>query len=546
MSRTQCSCPLRIVACAALGAALAFAQCACAADQSVGVVAFANSGAAAAQKDFLTALALLHNFQYPEAAEAFKRAEAADPKFAMAFWGEAMSYNHAVWAQQDLAAARAALARLGPTPEARAVNAQTPREKAYLHAVEILYGDGEKFDRDRRYALAMETLHSTYPDDVDGTCFYALALLGTSHAGRDVPTYMRAAALMEAAFEQYPRHPGAAHYLIHSVDDSVHAPLGLRAALAYSMIAPDSPHALHMTSHIFLALGMWKETVEANEATVRLINQRFQAPNKNAPVPGCGHLWTWLSYGYLQQGRFTDARRMVERCGEELRSRPQTATGPDLLDPDATSTGSYSAMRTRYLVDSGDWSSAVATTTFDPTGVIVAEFSRDFADAYRAVHTGATEAAIAAVNRAKHSSERIRAAAVDAGIPDEHPLRQVATIEQDELAGLLLLRQGDTDGAIIRLSKAAAAEKAMPMEFGPPSADKPANELLGEVLLELGRAQEARTAFDVAQVMAPGRGQSLIGLAKCARALHDPELAEIVEARLANVGLRASLDANRK
>src|SRR6185295_7920665 len=133
----------------------------------------------------------------------------------------------------------------------------------------------------------------------DATCFYALALLGTSHAGRDVPTYMKAAALMEEAFEKYPQHPGAAHYLIHSVDDSVHAPLGLRAARAYSKIAPDSAHAQHMTSHIFLALGMWDDVVTANEAAIRLSNPGTRAGA--VPSAGCGHSVTWLAYGYLQQ-----------------------------------------------------------------------------------------------------------------------------------------------------------------------------------------------------------------------------------------------------
>src|SRR5215510_12005404 len=267
---------------------------------AVGSVSFANSGAPAAQADFLVGLAQLHNFQYPQAAAAFQRAQQIDPDFAMAYWGEAMTYNHAVWMQQDRSVARAVLARLGPTPEARAAKAPTPREKAYLAAVEVLYGDGDKYDRDRRYALAMERLHADYPDDIDATCFYALALLGTSHAGRDVPTYMKAAALMEELFEKYPQHPGAAHYLIHSVDDSVHAPLGLRAARAYAKIAPDSPHALHMTSHIFLALGMWDDVVAANEGTVHLVHAGMHARNPSAPAPGCAHPITWLAYGYLQ------------------------------------------------------------------------------------------------------------------------------------------------------------------------------------------------------------------------------------------------------
>ena len=512
-----------------------------AATQTVGIVSFANSGAPAAQADFLTGLAQLHNFQYPDAAQAFKRAQAIDPSFAMAYWGEAMTYNHPVWMQQDPAAARAVLAKLGATPEARAATAATPREQAYLHAVEILYGEGDKYERDRRYALAMENLHATYPDDVDATCFYALALLGTSHGGRDVPTYMKAAALMEEAFEKYPQHPGAAHYLIHSVDDSVHAPLGLRAARAYSKIAPDSPHALHMTSHIFLALGMWNEVVEANEATLRLGTLKYQARFPGKPLPGCGHPTTWLAYGYLQQGRFADARRLVEGCGEEMRSRPVMATGADLLDYDGTSAGSFSAMRTRYLIDSRDWSGPVTAMSVSIEGVAVAEFTRDFADAYGAARYGKIDVALEAIARHKNSGGRFVDAAVDAGIPAAHPMRQVPAIEQDELNGLVLLRQGQTAGAIALLSKAATTERALPMEFGPPSVDKPANELLGEVLLDLGRAQDARVAFEAAQVIAPGRGQSLIGLSKCAQALKDQELAQSVDARLSKVGLRAAL-----
>src|SRR3954453_12350495 len=139
----------------------------------VGEVAFASSGTAAAQKPFLYGLALLHNFEYPDAAEQFQKAEAIDPNFAMAYWGEAMTHNHAVWMQQEPDAARAVLLRLGTTPEARLAKAPTARERDYLRAVEILYGpgsnSGSKEDRDFRYADAMAALHGRYPDDVDAT-----------------------------------------------------------------------------------------------------------------------------------------------------------------------------------------------------------------------------------------------------------------------------------------------------------------------------------------------------------------------------------------
>ena len=458
-------------------------------------------------------------------------------EFALAYWGEAMSYNHAVWHEQDPVAARAALAKLGATPQARAEKAKTPREKAYLGAVEILFGAGEKSDRDRRYALAMEQLHAKYPDDVDATCFYALALLGTSNAGRDVPTYMRAAALMEEVFERNPQHPGAAHYLIHSVDDSVHAPLGLRAANAYAKIAPDSPHAQHMTSHIYLALGMWDETVAANERTIRDLAQ--------VATVGCGHAVTWLSYAYLQQGRFADARRLIDGCGAEMRNHPvmpEHEMGPrSALDSDSSSAASFAVMRSRYLIDSGDWSGPVAAMKVNVEGLITAEFTRDWADAYGAVRFGKLDAAVAAIERAKDSTKRYVAAATAAGVAADAPAQRLAKIEQQQLDGLLLLKRGRTNEGIALLSEAAAGERASPMEFGPPSLDKPANELLGEVLLEQGRAKEACAAFEAAQVLAPGRGQSLIGLSKCARQLGNTEVADNADARLAKVRLREAL-----
>lgn len=535
---------LRIVA-AALVAFLAALSAAHAAEQSMGVVSFENSGAPAAQEDFIKGVAALHNFQYPLATRLFQHAQAADPGFALAYWGEAMSHDHAVWHEQDLAAARAALGKLGATAEARAVKAKTPREKAYLGAVEILFGEGDENDRDRRYALAMEQLHTTYPDDVDATCFYALALLGTSNAGRDVPTYMRAAALMEEVFERNPQHPGAAHYLIHSVDDSVHAPLGLRAANAYAKIAPASPHAQHMTSHIYLALGMWDETVAANERTISLINDAMRARDKDAPLLGCGHPVTWLGYAYLQQGRFADARRLVEGCGEEMRSRPvmpEHEMGPQsALDYDSSSAASFAVMRSRYLIDSGDWSEPVAAMKVNVENLITAEFTRDWTDAYGAVRFGKLDAAAAAVERAKNSIKRYVAAATAAGVTAEDPAQRVPTIEQWQLDGLLLLKRGRTKEALALLSEAAAGERASPMEFGPPSLDKPANELLGEVLMELGRAKEACEAFQAAQVLAPGRGQSLLGLSKCSRQLGNTELADSVDARLAKVRLREAL-----
>src|SRR3989441_5458662 len=286
------------------------------AQQAYGEVAFVNSGPAAAQSDFLQGLAQLHNFEYDDAAEHFRKAQQLAPDFALAFWGEAMTKNHALWHEEDVAAARLILKRLGPTPEARLAKTLTEREKLYLQSVEVLFGEGAKEERDRRYESVLAELHRKFPEDVDAASFYALAILGTAEHGRDFATYMRAAAVLEEVFPRHPRHPGVVHYLIHSYDDSIHAPLGLRAARIYAKIAPEAGHAQHMTSHIFLALGMWDDEIKANETAIALGNRLRQKAGR--PPGRCGHYNEWLEYGYLQQGRITDARRMLEGCREAV------------------------------------------------------------------------------------------------------------------------------------------------------------------------------------------------------------------------------------
>ncbi|MDE2150145.1 MAG: hypothetical protein KGJ55_10045, partial [Gammaproteobacteria bacterium] len=240
----------------------------------LGALSFATStGSAAAQNAFVRGVLLLHLFEYPDAADAFRQAEKLDPGFAMAYWGEAMTYNHGIWNELDVEAGRAVLDKLAATPAARAAKAPTGREKAYLAAVEILYsGTGSKRQRDARYADAMARLARDDPQDNNAQLFYALALMGRSEGVRDVPTYLRAGAIAERSFRHNPRNPGAAHYWIHAMDDPAHAAGALEAARALSSIAPDAGHAQHMTSHIFMALGMWDDVVEANQNAMRVVN----------------------------------------------------------------------------------------------------------------------------------------------------------------------------------------------------------------------------------------------------------------------------------
>jgi tetratricopeptide (TPR) repeat protein len=483
---------------------------------TAGEVSFQSSGSAAAQGPFLRGLALLHDFEYEDAAAQFRRAQEIDPGFAMAYWGEAMTYNHPIWMQQDRDAALAALERLGATPEARRARAGSPRERDYLAAVEVLYGAGSKEERDFRYAGAMAAVHQRYPDDVDATAFYALALLGTAHHGRDFAVYMRSAALLEEVFPSHPHHPGVLHYLIHSYDDPIHAPLGVRAARLYGAVAPDAAHALHMTSHIFVALGAWDEVIAANQSAIRVVNQ--QRAKRGLPPRSCGHYVSWLHYGYLQERRFDEASQTLAACGQEA-AVPAAGVAGAPRDADATATGAYAEMRLLATIESGQ--SAADPFLARPEAPVGARFTAAYGEALAAAGGGDRKAFHAAAARLRDAQADLLAAIA----ADPRPApgeRQRAEVVGRQVEALERLRDGRADEGIAMLRQAAAGEAAMALEFGPPQVEKPTGELLGDELLALGRMSEAAEAYRSALARAPGRTRSLAGLLRAEQALGDP------------------------
>src|SRR5260370_14489380 len=485
------------------------------AQEGFGEVAFKNSGPAAAQADFLPGLAQLHDFEYDGAAEHFRKAQQIAPAFALAYWGEAMTKNHAVWHEEDVSAAREILNRLAPKLETRLAKAPTEREKLYLRSVEVLFGDGTKEERDRRYESVRAELHSRFPDDVDGAAFYALAILGTAEHGRDFATYMRAAAVLEEAFPQHSRHPGVVHYMIHSYDDSVHAPLGLRAARIYSKVAPDAAHAQHMTSHIFLSLGMWDDVVKANETAITVVNRSREKMGRGPAW--CGHINEWLEYGYLQQGRIENARRILDGCRQMAEKAAAAASDPKSpahaamsgmmmsgMTPAMMLAGSYAEMRAHFLIDTPLWTEDVAHWTPPPGDSPFAQLTFDYTNALAALHRGDFAGARELTPRVESDGQRARAWIKDHKIEDPGMSEQ-APIFNAQLRALLTSAEGKTQEAVTELQRVAAKEHALPLEFGPPAIEKPTDELVGELLLQLHRSYEAREAFQTALTHTPGR-----------------------------------------
>ncbi len=513
-------------------AALAVAAPACAASD-LGKVDFPTSGGAAAQEHFVRGVAALHSFWYDEAADEFRAAQKAEPGFAMAYWGEALTYNHPIWSEQDLEAARAALARLAATPEQRAAKAPTERERAWLGAVEALYGEGDKAERDRAYMEAMRRLSERSPDDLEAASFYALSLIGPALIGNGAfgeprdHILMRAAAILEEQLDRNPQHPGVLHYLIHAYDDPTHAPLGLRAARTYAQVAPAAHHALHMPSHIFVQLGRWAEVAASNEASwaasVAWTEQRKLPLDKRD-----FHSLGWLAYAYLQQGRYGKAGEVLEiaRQAAQESGSQRIAT-------------SLESMEARQLVETRAWGEAEL-----PAGVT--EGAAGAEGMHCGGHSGENGAMVFAAGLA--AARRGDVAAAEAAIarlrtlpkggPRGYGSDAVGVMEK-EISAMVLLARGRSAEALEQLAEAARAEEAMPPPSGPPDLLKPALELYGEVLLEQGRAAEAIQQLERSLLRMPNRAASLLGAARAAARLGRTEEARAHYTTLAEIWRQA-------
>jgi tetratricopeptide (TPR) repeat protein len=468
-----------------------------------------------AQAAFEQGMLWLHLFEYEHAADAFQAAERLDPDFVMAYWGEAMTHTHAIWNQDDPEAARAALAKLGPTVQARAAKAHTAREQAYLDAAEKLFGPGTLHERDNAFLQAMAAMSKNYPRDDEAQLFYSLALLGVTRGDRNIPNYLHAADIAKRVYAHNPQHPGAAHYWIHGMDDPEHAAGALIPARALSKIAPDAGHAQHMVSHIFMALGMWEDVVTANVNALRVIAEERRAAQR--PMVTCGHYAEWLQYSYYQLGRQHDAQNVLDQCmAEGKAAQDWYHAHPDQSNPGGMP---VSRMKARYD-DSLVTMRATAIVESESDRARNAAVALDVSDVGRSAGWDAIGKGFAAAKAGDVAAAAIDLAELKA-IAKQPPGKGETSAQTEYLEILGLLLQGviaqagnHIDEAISAAKEAARRYDALPFDFGPPVPVKPPHELVGELLLQAGRPKEALAEFDSSLKTAPRRALSLAGRAQ--------------------------------
>jgi tetratricopeptide (TPR) repeat protein len=468
----------------------------------LGTVNFATSAKPAAQTAFLVGTKALYNFEFDIAGDAFREAQKADPAFALGYWGEAMSYNHPLWAEQDLASARRVLERLGPTAAARAAKAPAGKERELVEAADVLFGAGDKLARDIAYSQAMSRMHAKYPNDDEIAIMYALSLLGTARPGeKTTRSAMQAAAIAQGVFQRNPQHPGAAHFIIHAFDDPDHAILSLPAARAYAKIAPSAAHALHMPSHIFVQLGMWDDVVSSNivayKAAVDL------ADKKNLPRGREDfHTLSWLQYAYLQQGKFDDAQRCVEMAKEVA---DKNADNPRIRD-------GYASMKARQVVETEKWEKLAL-----PTGAVrdggAPGYDGSAAYVFAAGVSAANLGDLATANVALEKLKAMRAQAESGS--NAYRAKPFAVMEK-EVAAVIAFTQNDAAAAERLIKEATAIEATLDAPSGPPEPIKPSFELYGQFLMKQGRSADAHKQFEQSLQRMPNRRAALQGLERAA------------------------------
>jgi tetratricopeptide (TPR) repeat protein len=475
--------------------------------ENLGKVDFPVSCERAVQPQFNRAVAILHSFGYQKAADAFAAIARQDPACGMASWGVAMTHYRALWVvpmAMDLKQGWAAV------ETAKSAGAKTQRERDYIAAIETFYKDFDKLDHRTRalaYEKAMEQLRDRYPKDREAAIFYALEVLANAPPGdMTYANQKKASAILGPMIAEQPEHPGLAHYIIHCDDYPPLAAQGLDAARRYAKIAPDSPHALHMPSHIFTRLGLWQESIDSNLASATAARNDGGSGDEL-------HARDYLVYAYLQRGQDTEAKKVFDAVPRVESNDPVYFAG----------LYSIATMPARYAVERHRWAEAAALTL--PPDIFPGEhYAWTESNVYFARALGA--ARIGDTGAARNSLQQL-ASLRDTLVRErvKYWTEQV-DIQREIVAAWIAMAEDKKSDSLQQMRAAADHEDATEKHPVTPGAIVPARELLGEMLLESRQPVPALEAFEATLRASPGRLNALSGAARAAQLAGDREKAK--------------------
>jgi tetratricopeptide (TPR) repeat protein len=494
--------------------------------ERVGKVSFPVSCRPDQQEKFERAVAILHSFWYEESERLFREIVEADPSCAMALWGVAMSLYHPIWQPPDPASLKRGAEAVA---QATKIGARTERERDYVAAIGRFYADSDTRDHETRandYMEAMAGLATKYPTDSEAAVFYALALLGTAAPTDQSYTHQKiAGAILERIFETQPGHPGVAHYIIHSYDNAVMAPRAIVAARHYSRIAPLIPHVQHMPSHIFTRLGLWEDSVQSNLASAQASKLYEERSQPGEVYYEYLHALDYLEYAYLQLGQFAKAAEVVKDAASIAKVKPEAFQAAF----------AFATIPARFALEQRRWADA-ARLEFRSAGIPLERFTIAHAEfcfgrGLGAARSGQLELARTDLGNLRALHARMVAA--------RDPWATQVEAESLGVAAWLAHAEGQQAQAEKLLRQAADLEDGAEKHPVTPGELLPAREMLGELLLELKRPQDALKEYVVSLRISPNRMNGYLGAARAAIAAGDEKSARIYYERLLDLARHA-------
>ncbi|MBS1840619.1 MAG: tetratricopeptide repeat protein [Acidobacteria bacterium] len=476
-------------------------SCAPASDDHLGKVEFPSSCSAAAQPLLEKGAALLHSFQYLQSENTFGEAVKQDPKCALAHWGKAMALYHQLWdfpEKKTLDAGRKEL------ESAKKLKSGTPREKGFIQTAGVFFQKNNKLDEKARiaaYSAALGKWYDSVPGDVEVGSFYALSLVALAYqedAVKGLELRQKAIAVLNPFFEKNPDHPGVAHYLIHAADEQSLAPQGLAAARRYAAIAPDSSHAIHMPSHIFVRLGMWQDSIASNIAAQAAGARAAEAHEAESHYQT--HAMDFLNYSYLQSGQVTKARAVI---ADEHHVVGAT---------DKSMKAHMDELNERMVMELHHW---------DEAKDLPAEFT--FAKTVASARSGALAAAHSEL--AQLQAEAKKRAGEKKG---NYTGASDNEIQLHKAEAWVAFAEGRIDDALKTMRAAAETEEAQRLD----SFNVSAREMLADMLLEAKRPTESLAEYKTALKNSPNRFNLLVGAARAANGAQEFDEAHSYYARL--------------
>ena len=492
--------------------------------RGVGKVTFPITCAPDVQSDFARGVALLHSFFYEEARRVFTSIAERDPNCAMAQWGIAMTWWHPIWTPPNPEEMRAGKAAI---EKAMSLKAGSDHERGFITALNTYYNtaDGSSAapvgqschgpvgprDRVIAYEKAMQQLRDKYPDDFEVQTFYAFAVLSTGYATPNDTTLskqLEAAGILEKLWKQNANHPGVVHYLIHSYDYPQFAQRGLTAAQMYDDIAPWVPHALHMPSHIYTRLGMWDESITANQASAEASRAYAAMRHRDATEAEELHALDYMAYSYLQEAQDAEAKKIVDLAAKVRKTNPEL---------EFSAAYALAAIPTRYAFERNDWAAAANLAIPNVphwSSFPFMEALIEYGHALGRAHTGDPDGARKAIAR----MQQLRDATKE---PKFDYFKSHLDLQMQAASAWVAAAEGKKKEAIDMLRRAAESEDRLGKHPVSPGAFVPVREQLGTLLLETGQPAEAQREFEAALKIYPGRYRGLYGAAQAAEQAGD-------------------------